>query len=147
MPNLDGLQSTRLIREIGFTCPIVALTAFAEESNFRECGSSPYAMALPALLMMIGSHRHKFGHELFPGQTHPAGCVESDPQDILPHHTGRIKVEKLALAVLPAPVLVLVSLTLVPLSSLLPQTHTPSLDIRLGLVDRREPPNPPLCTL
>ncbi len=37
MPNLDGLASTRLIREIGFPCPIVALTAFAEESNFREC--------------------------------------------------------------------------------------------------------------
>ncbi len=37
MPNLDGLQSTRLIREIGFPCPIVALTAFAEESNFRDC--------------------------------------------------------------------------------------------------------------
>ncbi|KAI9887308.1 MAG: Histidine kinase [Watsoniomyces obsoletus] len=40
MPNLDGLASTRLIREIGFPCPIVALTAFAEESNFRECINS-----------------------------------------------------------------------------------------------------------
>ena len=37
MPNLDGLQSTKLIREIGFDAPIVALTAFAEESNVREC--------------------------------------------------------------------------------------------------------------
>lgn len=37
MPNLDGLQSTRLIREIGYNAPIVALTAFAEESNVKDC--------------------------------------------------------------------------------------------------------------
>lgn len=37
MPNLDGLQSTKLIREIGYDAPIVALTAFAEESNVRDC--------------------------------------------------------------------------------------------------------------
>ncbi|KAL9115702.1 MAG: hypothetical protein Q9227_000070 [Pyrenula ochraceoflavens] len=40
MPNLDGIQSTRLIREIGFSAPIVALTAFAEESNVKECMDS-----------------------------------------------------------------------------------------------------------
>ncbi|CAK3747877.1 hypothetical protein D0861_01207 [Lecanosticta acicola] len=37
MPNVDGLQSTRLIREIGYRAPIVALTAFAEESNIKDC--------------------------------------------------------------------------------------------------------------
>lgn len=54
MPNLDGLQSTRLIRQSGFSAPIVALTACkyyrkvhgaftdcgyldAEEQNVREC--------------------------------------------------------------------------------------------------------------
>lgn len=37
MPNLDGLQSTRLIREQGYDAPIVALTAFAEESNVKDC--------------------------------------------------------------------------------------------------------------
>ncbi|KAH6968629.1 putative histidine kinase HHK5p [Fusarium avenaceum] len=37
MPNLDGLQSTRLIRGMGYTSPIVALTAFSEESNVKEC--------------------------------------------------------------------------------------------------------------
>jgi osomolarity two-component system, sensor histidine kinase SLN1 len=37
MPNVDGLQSTRLIREVGFQAPIVALTAFAEESNIKDC--------------------------------------------------------------------------------------------------------------
>ena len=37
MPNLDGLQSTRMIRDLGYSAPIVALTAFAEESNVKEC--------------------------------------------------------------------------------------------------------------
>ena len=37
MPNLDGLQSTRLIRQSGFLAPIVALTAYAEEQNVKEC--------------------------------------------------------------------------------------------------------------
>jgi osomolarity two-component system sensor histidine kinase SLN1 len=40
MPNLDGLQSTRLIRDLGYTYPIVALTAFSEESNVKECMDS-----------------------------------------------------------------------------------------------------------
>lgn len=40
MPNVDGLTSTRLIREIGYQAPIVALTAFAEESNIKECYDS-----------------------------------------------------------------------------------------------------------
>ncbi|TWU73118.1 Histidine kinase [Metarhizium rileyi] len=40
MPNLDGLQSTRLIREMGYVAPIVALTAFSEESNVKECMES-----------------------------------------------------------------------------------------------------------
>jgi osomolarity two-component system sensor histidine kinase SLN1 len=40
MPNLDGLQSTRLIRQMGYSAPIVALTAFAEESNVKDCYDS-----------------------------------------------------------------------------------------------------------
>jgi osomolarity two-component system, sensor histidine kinase SLN1 len=40
MPNLDGLQSTRLIRKMGYKSPIVALTAFSEESNVKECMES-----------------------------------------------------------------------------------------------------------
>jgi osomolarity two-component system sensor histidine kinase SLN1 len=46
MPNLDGLQSTRLIREMGYSAPIVALTAFAEESNVKECMDSGMDMFL-----------------------------------------------------------------------------------------------------
>lgn len=40
MPNLDGIQSTRLIRKAGYAAPIVALTAFSEESNRKECMES-----------------------------------------------------------------------------------------------------------
>ncbi|KAK4033907.1 hypothetical protein C8A01DRAFT_19220 [Parachaetomium inaequale] len=40
MPNLDGLASTRLIRKLGYSSPIVALTAFSEESNIKECMES-----------------------------------------------------------------------------------------------------------
>ena len=47
MPNLDGIQSTRLIREMGFSAPIVALTAFAEESNVKECMDSGMDFFLP----------------------------------------------------------------------------------------------------
>lgn len=47
MPNVDGLQSTRLIRETGFSAPIVALSAFAEESNVKECIDSGMNYFLP----------------------------------------------------------------------------------------------------
>ncbi|KAK3115927.1 Histidine kinase osmosensor [Teratosphaeriaceae sp. CCFEE 6253] len=40
MPNVDGLTSTKMIREIGYQAPIVALTAFAEESNIKDCYDS-----------------------------------------------------------------------------------------------------------
>ena len=37
MPCMDGLTSTKLIRESGYEGPIVALTAFAEKSNVDDC--------------------------------------------------------------------------------------------------------------
>ncbi|KAF8430219.1 histidine kinase-group VI protein [Tirmania nivea] len=37
MPNVDGLEATQIIRKLGYTAPIVALTAFAEDSNVKEC--------------------------------------------------------------------------------------------------------------
>ncbi|EPS40156.1 hypothetical protein H072_6042 [Dactylellina haptotyla CBS 200.50] len=37
MPNMDGLQATKAIREMGYTSAICALTAFAEQSNVKEC--------------------------------------------------------------------------------------------------------------
>lgn len=49
MPNLDGIQSTRLIRNIGFTAPIIALTAFADEANRTACAEAgmDYFVAKP----------------------------------------------------------------------------------------------------
>jgi osomolarity two-component system sensor histidine kinase SLN1 len=46
MPNLSGIESTRLIRQMGYSAPIVALTAFAEESNMKECYDSGMDMFL-----------------------------------------------------------------------------------------------------
>lgn len=38
MPKLDGISATRIIRDkLGYTHPIVALTAFADKSNEDEC--------------------------------------------------------------------------------------------------------------
>lgn len=38
MPKIDGLQATKIIKNtLGFKNPIVALTAFADESNVKEC--------------------------------------------------------------------------------------------------------------
>ena len=58
MPNLDGLQSTRLIRQMGYSAPIVALTAFAEESNVKECYDSGMDMFLRSVITRadIGSN-------------------------------------------------------------------------------------------
>lgn len=38
MPSMDGLQATRIIRnQLGYTYPVVALTAFADEENAAQC--------------------------------------------------------------------------------------------------------------
>lgn len=50
MPNLDGLQSTRLIRKMGYSAPIVALSAFAEESNIKDCMDSGMDMFMRYVL-------------------------------------------------------------------------------------------------
>jgi osomolarity two-component system sensor histidine kinase SLN1 len=40
MPEMDGLESTRLIREAGYTGPIVALSAFGEEGIGEQCSEA-----------------------------------------------------------------------------------------------------------
>ncbi|EWC43752.1 hypothetical protein DRE_07370 [Drechslerella stenobrocha 248] len=49
MPNMDGLQATKEIREMGYTSAICALTAFAEQSNVKECfdAGMDYFLAKP----------------------------------------------------------------------------------------------------
>jgi osomolarity two-component system sensor histidine kinase SLN1 len=51
MPNLSGIESTRLIRQMGYSAPIVALTAFAEESNVKECYDSGMDMFLRQVVL------------------------------------------------------------------------------------------------
>lgn len=40
MPRMDGIESTRKIREIGYNGPIVALTAFTDDSNREACSDA-----------------------------------------------------------------------------------------------------------
>ncbi|KAJ8112248.1 hypothetical protein OPT61_g5342 [Boeremia exigua] len=40
MPNLDGLQATKIIRQEGFRAPIVALSAYTAQANMNECLNS-----------------------------------------------------------------------------------------------------------
>jgi osomolarity two-component system, sensor histidine kinase SLN1 len=40
MPNMDGLEATRLIRSAGFKRPIVALSAYSDDTNVRSCHES-----------------------------------------------------------------------------------------------------------
>lgn len=49
MPNVDGLQATKAIREMGYMSAICALTAFAEQSNVKECfeAGMDYFLAKP----------------------------------------------------------------------------------------------------
>lgn len=49
MPVMDGLTSTKLIRQHGYTGPIVALTAYAEQSNVDDCyqAGMDYFLAKP----------------------------------------------------------------------------------------------------
>jgi osomolarity two-component system, sensor histidine kinase SLN1 len=37
MPNMDGLEATRLIRGSGFKGPIVALSAYSDDTNIKAC--------------------------------------------------------------------------------------------------------------
>lgn len=37
MPNMDGLEATRLIRQAGFNNPIVALSAYSDDTNVKGC--------------------------------------------------------------------------------------------------------------
>ncbi|KAM0117116.1 Histidine kinase osmosensor [Aspergillus fumigatus] len=63
MPNLDGLESTRLIRGMGYSAPIVALSAFSEESNIKDCMDSGMDMFIskpirrPALKQVLNRSR------------------------------------------------------------------------------------------
>ena len=95
MPNLDGLQSTRLIRKMGYSAPIVALTAFAEESNVRECLESGMNEFLskpirrPALKQVLAKfatipeepETSSLTRRTTPDKTTPIGTPEEETKD------------------------------------------------------------------
>ena len=47
MPNMDGIEATRQIRELGFEAPIVALTAYNHETNREACKAAGMNEFLP----------------------------------------------------------------------------------------------------
>lgn len=61
MPIMDGRESTKLIRETGFSRPIVALTAFTDAVNERECYEGQ-------------SHPFSHKHDKFSGDLRLADC-------------------------------------------------------------------------
>lgn len=87
MPNLDGLQSTRLIRQSGFSAPIVALTAYAEESNVKECLDSGMDFFLskpirrPALKHVLKTYCPTIPEE--EPETPPPNCANATPTTIV----------------------------------------------------------------
>ena len=86
MPNIDGLQSTRLIRQMGYSAPIVALTAFAEESNVQECMESgmdfflPKPIRRPQLKQVLKRYCATIP-EVEEGESPPASKKDVDPLD------------------------------------------------------------------
>jgi osomolarity two-component system, sensor histidine kinase SLN1 len=89
MPNLDGIQSTKLIREMGFTSPIVALTAFAEKSNEDECMASgmDYFLAKPirrpALKQVLKKYCATIPEEESEGSSPAVPRLEKDAESLL----------------------------------------------------------------
>jgi len=86
MPNLDGLQSTRLIREAGYSAPIVALSAYAEDTNVKVYLFT-YLLGLPNTDHKPGMHRLR--HERLHIEANPAAPSETSLEDVYPTYTGR----------------------------------------------------------
>lgn len=90
MPNLDGLQSTRLIRELGFSAPIVALTAFSEENNVKECIASgmnfflPKPIRRPALKQVLERYCPTIPEAAEEAELTPPTTKEDDTDKITP---------------------------------------------------------------
>lgn len=100
MPNLDGIQSTKRIREMGFSAPIVALTAFAEESNMKECMASgmdfflPKPIRRPALKQVLKKYCTTIPEEETDGTTTTApkvsGPANGSPMNPRPVGAGKM---------------------------------------------------------
>ena len=56
MPLMDGIESTKIIRRtLNYTSPIVALTAFADESNRKACEEAgvDYFLSKPVRISLV----------------------------------------------------------------------------------------------
>lgn len=110
MPILDGLQSTRLIREMGYSAPIVALTAFAEESNVKECMESgmdfflPKPIRRPALKQVLKRYCATIPEAVEEGDKESGTAIIDDDEPISPKTNG-IPSEGDARSSLPPPIL------------------------------------------
>jgi CheY-like chemotaxis protein len=84
MPILDGLESTRLIRQMGYSAPIIALSAFAEESNIKDCMDSGMDMFIRFVNQnaIHGSAADKNQ------QTNSTTCFEAGSKQIFYNHGG-----------------------------------------------------------
>ncbi|KAJ9616396.1 Histidine kinase osmosensor [Cladophialophora chaetospira] len=71
MPNLDGIQATKQIREMGFKGSIVALTAFDHESNRDACWAAGVDdfMGKPVKRKLLRETLQKFAKDEAKGET------------------------------------------------------------------------------
>lgn len=78
MPRMDGIQATREICGLGFDLPIVALTAFTDESNREACSNVgmqdflPKPIKRPNLKVILAKIREELKAELETSTMHPA---------------------------------------------------------------------------
>lgn len=63
MPNMDGLEATRLIRKAGYTGPIVALSAYSDDTNIKV--SAATHQPFPYLANVTHQHCHEAGMDDF----------------------------------------------------------------------------------
>jgi hypothetical protein len=69
---------------MGYSAPIVALSAFAEESNIKDCMESGMDMFI-RLVNKSNVHRSASNKQQ---QTHSAPCFETGSKQIFNHHGG-----------------------------------------------------------
>ncbi|RPA97582.1 hypothetical protein L873DRAFT_1828984 [Choiromyces venosus 120613-1] len=102
MPNLDGIESTKIIRHLGYDAPIVALSAFAEESNVKDCldAGMNYFLAKPikrpqlkqVLKTYCSTIKEEYASSSTTDQQHPAeGSGGTTPMTTPPVETAERK--------------------------------------------------------
>jgi osomolarity two-component system sensor histidine kinase SLN1 len=89
MPNMDGLEATRLIRKAGFKRPIIALSAYSDESNMKDCRdagmddfvSKPIQLACLRLVLKTFCPQETLRH---PTDTSPRQITPTTSSNVVP---------------------------------------------------------------